>query len=454
MKSNNFGENFKWGAGISAFQTEGAYNTFGKGLSIWDDFSSKRGKIKHHQNANTTCNFYDLYHRDIFLLKKLNIKNFRFSLSWPRIIPSGTGFVNMQGIDFYDRVIDLCLDLDIAPWVTLYHWDLPLALEKKGGWKNRDIINWFSDYVEICALKFGDRVKHWMVLNEPLAFTGVGYFLGYHAPGKKGLKNFLPALHHACLCQAEGGRILKELLSSDVEIGTTFSFTHIEPYKNNIKDILAAKRVDALYNRMFIEPSLGMGYPVNELPFLKAIDKFALPDDAEKLKFDFDFIGVQAYTREIFKYTPFIPKVHANIVPASKRNVELTAMKWENYPEALYQTLKKVGDYPTVKKIYVTENGAAFNDVLIDGKIHDFKRTEYLQKSIAGMHRAKNEGVNVQGYFVWSLLDNFEWAEGYDPRYGIVHVDFNTLQRTIKQSGEWYSNFISEKKVHKVAMVV
>ena len=453
MKSSSFGDSFAWGAGISAFQTEGAYNTYGKGLSIWDEFSLKKGKIKNHENANTACNFYDLYYKDIFLLKKLNIKNFKFSISWPRIIPNGTGFLNMQGVDFYDRVIDLCLELDITPWITLYHWDLPLALEKKGGWTRRNIINWFSDYVEVCALKFGDRVKNWIVLNEPLAFTGVGHFLGYHAPGKKGMDNFLPSLHHAVLCQAEGARILKELCPSGIEVGTSFSFAHIEPYKQNVKDIIAAKKIDALYNRMFIEPSLGMGYPVNELPFLRAIEKYSFPGDEEKLKFQFDFIGVQAYTRELAKYSPFMPKIHANIVPAKKREVDVTEMKWENYPEALFHTLKQVGSYPGVKKIYVTENGAAFNDILINDNIYDFKRTEYIQKSIAGMLRAKNEGVNVQGYFVWSLLDNFEWAEGYSPRYGIVHVDFKTLQRTVKQSGEWYGDFISGKHSHKVPCI-
>jgi len=444
LKSSSFGDNFAWGAGISAFQTEGAHNSFGKGLSIWDEFSLKRGKVKNHENANTACNFYDLYHKDIFLLKNLYIPNFKFSISWPRVIPNGTGFLNVEGIDFYNRVIDLCLDLEITPWVTLYHWDLPLALEKRGGWTNRDILYWFSDYVELCASKFGDRVKHWMVLNEPLLFTGAGYFLGYHAPGKKGFDNFLPAVHHAVLCQAEGGRILKELCP-DAEVGTSFSFTHVEPHSIKEKDILAAERIKALLNRTFVEPSLGLGYPVNDLPFLRNIEKYTLPGDEEKIKFQFDFIGVQTYTREMAKHSPFIPKIKANIVPAIKRKVDLTLMKWENYPEALYHSLKHVGSYKGVKKIFVTENGAAFKDVLINDSIHDFKRTEYLQKSIAGMLRAKNEGVNVQGYFVWSLLDNFEWAEGYTPRFGIVHVDYKTLQRTIKQSGEWYSHLISGK---------
>jgi beta-glucosidase len=445
LKNNKLGKDFVWGTSISAFQTEGTYNSFDKGLSIWDDFTLKKGKIKNRDNAIVACDFYNLFYKDIGLVKCLNIPHFKFSLSWSRILPSGTGKVNQQAIDYYNNLIDLCIEMGITPWITLYHWDLPLELEKKGGWTNRNIISWFSDYVELCALKFGDRVKKWIVMNEPLGFTGAGYFLGYHAPGRRGLKNFLPALHHAALCQAEGGRILKKLCS-DAEVGTSISFNYIEPISQKEQDLAAARRVDALFNRVFLEPVLGMGYPMNDLRVLKKLDKYILAGDEKKLAFDFDFIGLQTYTREVVKFSPFIPYIHARLIPASKRHVELTSMLgWENYPDALYHILNKVGAYAGVKKIYVTENGAAFNDYLSDGRIHDLKRTEYLQKSISGMIKAKQEGVNVQGFFVWSLMDNFEWAEGYGPRFGLVYVDRKTLKRTIKQSGEWYKNFISNQ---------
>lgn len=443
LKNIDFGNNFTWGAAISASQTEGAYNSYGKGMSIWDDFSSKKWKIKNRDNNKTACDFYHNYNEDLLLAKHLNIKHFRFSISWPRLMPDGIGAINSEGIDFYNKVIDRCLELDITPWITIYHWDLPLFLEKIGGWTNREILIYFFDYVKLCATKFGDRVKHWMVLNEPMAFTGAGYFLGVHAPGRRGLSNFLPALHHAALCQSIGGRIIKEV-RPDAEVGTTFSFSHIEPKSQKEKDILAAKKIDALLNRTFLEPTLGLGYPIKELPFLRKIEKYFLPRDEEKLKFQFDFIGAQVYTREIARRSPFIPYINANIVPAVKRNVDLTAMKWENYPNALYHTLKFLSTYKDIKKIYVTENGAAFPDELINGQINDTKRIEYLQKSIAGMLKAKNEGVNVQGYFLWSLLDNFEWAEGYHPRFGIIHIDYETQKRTIKQSGNWYRDFIEE----------
>ncbi len=441
LNKNDFGADFKWGVSTSAYQTEGCYNADGKGLSVWDVFSNKKGKIYQEQNGNEACNFYQRYRDDLHLMKELNIPDFRFSISWPRLIPAGTGAVNQQGIDFYNRLIDECLELGIRPWVTLYHWDLPYELEKKGGWTNREIINWFRDYAELCVREFGDRVQHWMVLNEPLVFLGAGYFMGIHAPGRRGMKNFLPAMHHATICQAEGARAIKSL-RPDAEVGTTFSCSYIEPYRYLEKDILAAGRVDALLNRLFIEPALGLGYPVMDLKFLKKVEKYTLPGDEELVKFDFDFIGVQNYTREIVKHSYFTPYLRAINVQAEKRNVPITLMKWEVYPDAIYHMVKKFGAYPGVKKIIVTENGAAFTDVSANGKVNDVQRVQYLQQHIGSVLRAKKEGVNVQGYFVWTFTDNFEWAEGFYPRFGLVYVDFKTQERIVKSSGLWYKEFL------------
>jgi beta-glucosidase len=439
-----FGDDFVWGVSAAAFQTEGAWNTDGKGESIWDTFTHKKGNVKNKQNADVACDFYHRYREDIDLIKQMGIPNFRFSLSWSRIIPQGTGAINQAGIKFYNEVINYCLAQGIEPWPTLYHWDLPQALELKGGWTNREIINWFTEYTTVCANAFGDRVKHWMVMNEPAVFTGAGYFLGIHAPGKRGLRNFLPAVHHAVLSIAAGARQLRMLLP-DAEIGTTFSCSHIEPYREKQSDLDAANRADALINRLFIEPILGLGYPVKELRVLKQLDKYILPGDEENMQFDFDFIGLQNYTRELVKYSFFAPYIGASLVKAQSRKVETTEMGWEVYPPAIYYILKKFDQYPQIKKILITENGAAFKDELKDGTVNDIKRTEYLKSHIGQVLKARQEGCKVEGYFVWTLTDNFEWAEGYHPRFGLIHINFETQQRIVKNSGHWYRGFLTNK---------
>jgi len=438
---DDFGDDFKWGVSTAAYQIEGAHNADGKGISIWDTFSQKKKKIIDDHNGNVACNFYSHYAEDIALIYKLNIANYRFSISWSRILPNGTGQVNYKGIDFYNRVIDFCLELGIEPWITLYHWDLPEILQQKGGWINRDIIQWFSHFVETCIKNFGDRVKHWMVLNEPMVFTGAGYFLGVHAPGKKGLASFLAAAHHAAMCQAEGGRIIKSL-QKDCKVGTTISYSHLEPFSNKESDVLATAKVDALLNRMFIEPLLGLGYPTKELRILERIERFMLAGDQKKLAFDMDFIGLQNYTREIVKYAPFMPFVRAKIIKANERNTVSTLMNWEVYPASIYHALKRLSKYEGIKELIVTENGAAFKDEVVDNNIADHMRVDYLKTYLAEVLKAKKEGVNVTGYFVWTLLDNFEWAEGFHPRFGLVYVDFKTQQRIVKASGNWYRDFI------------
>lgn len=443
LNKEEFGEGFSWGVSVAAYQVEGAHETDGKGLSIWDRFSTTKGKIYAGHHGNIACNFYHSYSEDLRLLKALNIPDFRFSLAWSRIMPQGTGPINQKGLDYYSHLVDQCLALGITPWVTLYHWDLPYELEKKGGWTNRDVVSWFSDYVDVCVRKLGDRVKHWMVLNEPMVFTGAGYFLGVHAPGRRWLKNFLPAMHHATLCQAEGGRIIRSHYP-EADIGTTFSCSHIEPHRpHKEKDVRAARRVDALLNRLFLEPALGLGYPLADLPFLNRLEKYIQPGDEQKLAFDFDFVGLQNYTREIITHSYFTPFMYASVVKAETRKVPITLMRWEVYPEAIYQMLKKYDAYPQVKRIVVTENGAAFTDVVENGRVDDPRRVSYLQAHIGQVLRAKREGIRVDGYFVWTFMDNFEWAEGYYPRFGLIYVDFETQKRIIKSSGYWYQDFLS-----------
>ncbi|MDO3625150.1 GH1 family beta-glucosidase [Mucilaginibacter sp. BT774] len=436
-----FGEDFKWGVSTAAFQIEGGCDADGKGASIWDAFTAKKGKILNGHKADVACDFYNNYKADIDLIKQLNIPNFRFSISWTRILPNGTGEANQAGIDYYNRVISYCISQGIEPWVTIYHWDLPQALEDKGGWTNRDIIEWFTEFVTLCAKSFGDRVKYWMVMNEPSVFAGAGYFFGIHAPGRTGLKNFLPVIHHIVLSMAAGATKLREILP-DAVIGTTFSCSYIEPRSASKRDMRAAMVADALVNRLFIEPVLGLGYPVADLPVLKGLEKFIQPGDEQNMSFDFDFIGLQNYTREIVRYSFFTPYINASLIKAKDRKVAITAMGWEVYPPAIYHIIKKFNAYPQIKKILITENGAAFPDEAIDDEVNDPLRTEYLQSHLKQVFKAKQEGCRVEGYFVWTLTDNFEWAEGYHPRFGLVHVDFDTQKRIIKSSGKWYADFL------------
>lgn len=437
-----FGNTFVWGVSTAAYQIEGAHEHDGKGLSIWDVFVQKKNKIFQNHTGDIACDFYNRYIEDLRLMHRMHIRHYRFSISWSRIMPLGTGTINQEGVDFYNCLIDLALELGIQPWLTLYHWDLPHALELRGGWVNREVKDWFGDYVGLCVKYFGDRVKHWMVLNEPTVFSAAGYFFGVHAPGKKGLDNFLAVAHHAALSQAHGARIIKSL-QQDSMVGTTFSCSHVEPFSNRERDIIAARKADVLLNRLFIEPLLGMGYPTSEIKVLRRIEKHIKQHDEADLKFDMDFIGLQNYTREIIRYALFVPFLQAKIVSAKERKVAMTAMNWEVYPESIYHILQKYSAYSNIPPLIITENGAAFTDQVVDGKVDDVQRRQYLQDALRQVLRAKQEGVDVRGYFVWTFLDNFEWAEGYYPRFGLVHVDFETQKRIVKSSGQWYANFIA-----------
>ncbi len=443
LSKKDFGVDFKWGTATAAFQVEGAVAEHGRGASIWDTFTRQKGKIKNGHHAEIACDFYNSYESDLELVKELGFKEFRFSISWSRILPDGVGKVNEMGIDFYNRIIDKCISLGVEPWITLYHWDLPQALEDRGGWKNREIIKWFSEYVSICADAFGGKVRNWIILNEPMAVAGLGYTTGMHAPGKKGLFNFLPVVHHLAMCQAEGGRIVRDMVPG-AYIGTALSCSHVQPFTQSARDIRAAKRADAIMNRLFLEPCLGLGYPVDSFPFLKGISKFMLEGDAEKLAFDFDFIGLQNYFRVIVRHSYFAPVLWLEEVSARKRNVPLTAMGWEVAPDGMYEILKQFSQYPNITEIIVSENGAAFDDVLENGEVKDHKRTRFFEEYLANILKAKNEGVKIGGYLAWSLLDNFEWAEGYGPRFGLVYVNYENQERIIKDSGKWFARFLKE----------
>ncbi|GAB3701892.1 GH1 family beta-glucosidase [Spirosoma flavus] len=446
FKREDFGPDFVWGTATAAYQIEGAVDRDGRTPCVWDTFSRQKGRIKTGETADVACEFYDRYESDLQLHQSLGLKAFRFSISWSRILPDGFGpahggCINETGIAFYDRLIDHCLKLGITPWITLYHWDLPQALENLGGWPNRKIIDWFADYVDVCTKAFGHKVKHWIILNEPLAFSVLGYFTGQHAPGRRSFRSLLPVIHHTALAQAEGGRIVRRNVP-DAQVGTTFSCSPIDPFTP--RDKAAAIRVDALMNRLFIEPALGLGYP-KELPFLGGIaKKVAKPGDMERLAFDFDFIGLQHYFRAVVEQSYFMPYLWASQVSPLRRNVAtITEMGWEVYPESMYRIIQQFSQYEGVRKLLITESGAAFYDNVQQGEVNDVARLTYHQNYIEQVLRAKQDGFPVEGYFAWTFLDNFEWAEGYRPRFGLVYVDFRTQKRIIKASGRWFQQLLA-----------
>ena len=438
LRKTDFGNDFYWGVATAAYQIEGAWNQHGKGESVWDRFTNKPGNVKDNTHGKVATDFYNRYPDDLQLLKSLNFDNFRFSFSWPRILPNGTGQINEKGIDFYNRLIDASLELGIEPWAMLYHWDLPQKLEDQGGWSNRDMIGWFSEYADLCSRKFGDRIRHWMVLNEPASFTTLGYLSGMHAPQQSGIAKFLSSVHHACLCQAAGGRIIRNNVKNS-HVGTSFSCAFTEPQKKSARHHRASQRLDVMLNRLFIEPSLGMGYPYRELPFLKKIDKYIFPEDHENLKFEFDFIGVQSYFRVISKPS-LLPLIWANRVKPH-RTAEVTEMGWEVSPDGMYDIIMQFSKY-NIKELIISENGAAFPDTLVNGRVNDQQRISYFKRYLHNVLRAKKDGANVTGYFAWTFVDNFEWDEGNRPRFGIVYNDFDTQERTVKDSGLWFRDLL------------
>ena len=438
--------NFAWGTATAAFQIEGSPTADGKGPSVWDTFShrrNRRGKtpIKDGSTADLATDSYRRYPQDIELNRSMGFNAYRFSVSWPRILPSGVGRVNQAGLDHYRRMIDSCLENGVEPWVTLYHWDLPQALEDKGGWTNRDIVGWFSEYVAVVVEALSDRATNWMIFNETLSFTMLGYLLGAHAPGRRGLSSFLPAVHHANLAAAAGAAAARAAARRPLQVGTTCYLSPPIGQGPGRLASVAEKSADALINRIFLEPNLGMGYPIQDAPILGGIRKHLRPGDDEAAKVDFDFLGVQYYTRLKAPWLP-IPKLRTIPHFGTDRSIGLTSLNWEIRPEGLGMVLDKVWAYGAYPRLVVTEGGASFEDQLIGGRVHDQQRIAYYQSHLDQVWAAKARGVKVDGYFCWSLLDNFEWVEGVEARFGLAYVDYATQQRYIKDSGYWFSRLL------------
>ena len=442
----DFGPDFTWGVAHASYQVEGAWDVDGKGLSIWDTFTHNTRRfpkpVADGTNGDEACDFYHRYDDDTALVADLGFDAQRFSISWPRVLPEGTGRIEPRGLDFYDRVVDACLERGVEPWVTLYHWDLPEVLSQKGGWTNRDVVGWFGEFVDVVSQRLGDRVKDWMVFNEPCSFVHGGYLSGVHAPGQRGLGKMLAATHHVNLCQALGAGIVRDNVE-DANVGTTHIITPMRIDKDTDRHRKAKAAIDAFANRIFLEPNFGLGYPVDDAPLVAGVEKYVKTGDDEAVKVDWDFVGVQYYTRVLVKPVP-VPKLRGvPWISKDHRNYDITAMGWEVQADGLYESIEMVHAYGKTPRLLVTENGTAVPDKLVGDRVRDPRRTAFYQDHLAEVARAQADGMAVDGYFCWSLMDNFEWAAGYVPRFGLVYVDYETQRRVVKDSGRWFQQFLT-----------
>ncbi|MGV8885650.1 MAG: GH1 family beta-glucosidase [Microbacteriaceae bacterium] len=456
-----FPQDFIWGSATAAAQIEGAAHEDGKEDSIWDAFARVPGAVAEGHTPEVAVDHYHRMPEDVALMKQLGLGSYRFSTSWARVKP-GDREVNPKGLDFYSRLVDELLEIGILPWLTLYHWDLPQAVENVGGWASRDTAYRFLDYATSVHDALGDRVSHWTTFNEPLCSSLIGYAGGEHAPGRREPAAALAAVHHQHLAHGLATRALRDLGAE--QIGITLNLTNAVPNDPNDEvDVQAARRIDALWNRMFLEPIVLGEYPpelLDDLEGLGLTEKIE-EGDLDIISAPIDFLGVNHYHDDNVSGHPAAgdepvglepttrptssPMVGSEWVRFPSRGLPRTAMDWEVHPEGLTTLLVRLGkQYPTLPPLYVTENGAAYDDVVrADGAIHDVERTDYITRHIAAISAAIARGADVRGYFVWSFLDNFEWAWGYNKRFGIVRVDYDSQVRTVKDSGLEYARIIA-----------
>ncbi len=445
MSLIQFPTGFLWGSATASYQVEGAWQEGGKGESIWDRFSHTPGKIQAGDTGDVACDHYHLWRDDIALMRALGLKAYRLSIAWPRILPTGHGKVNPVGLDFYSRLVDELLAAGIRPFVTLYHWDLPQTLQDRGGWPARSTAEAYVEYAEAVARRLGDRVHDWMTFNEPWVSAFMGYEWGIHAPGHSDRHEAFAAAHHLLLAHGWAVPVIHRD-SPGSQVGIVLNLSPHHPASPSTADALAARLGDAKNNRWFLDPLVGRGYPEDLRDALGLSLDFVQSGDLAAIATPGDFLGVNYYTRTIHR-SDAIPET-ANKPRTLFPNPNPTTMGWEVYPEGLYELLTRLkAEYP-FPAYYVTENGAAYPDqVGADGQVDDPLRVAYLRAYFAQAARALAAGVPLRGYFVWSLMDNFEWAYGYSQRFGLVYVDYKTLHRTPKTSARWYSRVIRENAV-------
>ncbi len=428
-----FPPGFVWGAATSSYQIEGSVSQDGRGRSIWDDFCDTDGAVLDGSSGLDACRHYELWRGDIELMKSLNIAAYRFSIAWPRIVPDGDGEVNESGMDFYDQLVDGLLGAGIEPFVTLYHWDLPAALEAGGGWLNRGTAEAFARYAGAVVRRLGDRVTHWMTINEPYVIANLGYVTGEHAPGRRLTQaDGFDAAHHLLVGHALAMDSIREH-APDAAVGIALNFTPVTQVGTGPVDEYTAAVADAIHNRWFLEPLAGRPYPAVASNDAQWDADVVLPGDMDMIAAPLDFLGINYYTRQLVDRT--------GVLPAPEPT---TAMAWEIHSNSLAQLLPWIDDAIGLDSYYITENGAAMPDDLIeDGAIQDHDRIAYLADHIDVVERAVSSGIGVQGYFVWSLMDNFEWSLGYEQKFGLVAVESGTYRRVPKASANWYRDMIA-----------
>jgi beta-glucosidase len=427
-------EGFYLGTASAAYQIEGATTQDGRGPSIWDAYVKVPGVIEDGSTGDSACDHYNRWREDVDIMKELGLNAYRFSIGWSRVLPKGRGAVNRKGLQFYSDLVDALLDAGITPFVTLNHFDLPQALQEEGcGWVRRDVIQDFTEYTDIVTHELGDRVKHWTTFNEPWELAWQGYHTGEDAPGLKlGVDAVLLASHNVYLSHGEAVKVIRDNVP-EAEAGIVIHLNHVEPATQKPKDVAAAKRWEGCQNRWYLDPIYRGEYPEDMVKVFGDLIPEIQPGDMETIAQPLDYLGLNMYRRSIVVEGEDLPPVNIKRINPPG---EYSDMGWEVYPKGLYDIIKWTHRNYPVCKMYVTENGVAYNDPLSpDGRCHDEKRVTYLREHIKQALKARDEGVPLHGYFAWSTMDNFEWAYGYNMRFGIIHVDYDTQKRTIKDSG-------------------
>lgn len=432
---------FVWGAATASYQIEGAVAEDGRTPSIWDTYAHTPGRVDNGDTGDIACDHYHRWRADIGLLKQLGVDAYRFSVAWPRIKPEGGGAVNAAGIGFYDRLVDELLANGIRPFVTLYHWDLPQVLQDRGGWAVRETAELLGEFAGVVAARLGDRVSDWVTVNEPSCVAWLGYLEGRQAPGHTNLTEAVHASYNVLLGHGLAMAAVRANAATPPKVGIVINPSPCEPATDSHQDAAAAERADGHVNRWWLDPVHGRGFPA-DMRAVYGVDLPEQPGDADLIAAPMDFLGLNYYFRMVIADDPTGPVPHTRQLELP--NVPRTHMGWEVHPEGLEKLLVRVAKEYQPERIYVTENGCAYADtVAADGSVHDPERTAYLESHLRAVDRAAAGGAPLAGYFAWSLLDNFEWAYGYDKRFGLVHVDYDTQVRTMKSSGRRYTQLIN-----------
>ena len=435
----DFPSGFDWGFAASAYQIEGAASQDGRGRSIWDTFSRQPGAIVNAATGDVACDHYHRYADDVSLMAELGARSYRFSISWPRVLPSGTGAVNQRGIDFYQRLVDALLDAGVRPLVNLFHWDLPQALQDRGGFANPEVVGWFTDYTALVCSLLGDRVDDWMTFNEPAVYSFLGHADGIHAPGLRDWSTALRVADNELRAHAAAAAVIRSMVD-DAQIGVAIDVNQVAPGTDSARDVRAADMWSSARDAWFLDPLFGRGYPALGMEAHQAAGHLEGVELSDPPAGDLTYLGLNYYRRDTIWANSDDAFDWKTEPPAG---VELTDMGWHVAPDGLRDVLKALNEEYAPAEIRITENGAAYVDAVdADGQVRDAQRRDYLERHVAAVGEALAAGVPVRGYHLWSFMDNYEWSYGYTKRFGVVHVDFDTLRRTPKQSARWYQELI------------